>query len=88
VFDSHVHAAPDVLPRIGDDAAIGRAFDTSGFTGFVLKAHYESTVGRAHAVATATGLSVYGGIALNHIFRIDTRLRAKAGETVGFSRSV
>ena len=65
MFDSHVHAAPDVLPRIGDDAAIGRAFDTSGFTGFVLKAHYESTVGRAHAVATATGLSVYGGIALN-----------------------
>lgn len=65
MFDSHVHAAPDVLPRIADDAAIGRSFDTSGFTGFVLKAHYESTVGRAYAVAAATGLAVYGGIALN-----------------------
>ncbi len=65
MFDSHVHAAPDVLPRIADDASIGRAFVTSGFTGFVLKAHYESTVGRAHTVAAITGLAVYGGIALN-----------------------
>ncbi len=65
MFDSHVHAAPDVLPRIGDDAAIGHAYEVSGFSGFVLKAHYESTVGRAHAVAKATGLTVHGGIALN-----------------------
>lgn len=65
MFDSHVHAAPDVVPRIGDDAAIGDAYAASGFSGFVLKAHYESTVGRAHAVAQATGLTVYGGIALN-----------------------
>lgn len=65
MFDSHVHAAPDVCDRIGDDATIGRAYALADFSGFVLKAHYESTVGRAHAVAAATGKDVYGGIALN-----------------------
>lgn len=65
MFDCHVHAAPDVLPRIGDDLTLGAAFATTGFSGFVLKAHYESTVGRARAVAHATGLTVHGGIALN-----------------------
>jgi hypothetical protein len=65
VFDCHVHAAPDVLPRFGDDLTDGAQYAEAGFTGFVLKAHYESTVGRAHAVAAATGLTVHGGIALN-----------------------
>jgi hypothetical protein len=65
VFDSHVHAAPDVLDRIGDDIDVGRAFELADFSGFVLKAHYESTVGRAHAASKLTGQTVYGGIALN-----------------------
>lgn len=65
MFDSHVHAAPDVLDRIGDDLDVGRAFGLAGFSGFVLKAHYESTVGRAHSVSKVTGQTVYGGIALN-----------------------
>lgn len=65
MFDAHVHAAPDVLDRIGDDSDIARAFSDAGDDGFVLKAHYESTVGRAHAVVRATGLQVFGGIALN-----------------------
>lgn len=65
MFDSHVHAAPDVLDRIGDDLDIARAYGLADFSGFVLKAHYESTVGRAHSVARVTGQTVYGGIALN-----------------------
>lgn len=65
MFDSHVHAAPDIVDRIGDDAQIARAYELADFTGFVLKAHYESTVGRAHAVAALTGRAVFGGIALN-----------------------
>jgi hypothetical protein len=65
VFDSHVHAGPDVLDRIGDDAAIARAYALADFSGFVLKAHYESTVGRAHAASRSTGRTVYGGVALN-----------------------
>jgi hypothetical protein len=65
MFDSHVHAGPDVLDRIGDDLDVGRAYDLADFDGFVLKAHYESTVGRAHTVSRLTGRPVYGGIALN-----------------------
>jgi len=65
VFDSHVHAAPDVLERSGDDAAVGRSYALADFDGFVLKAHYESTVGRAHALSAATGRTVLGGLALN-----------------------
>lgn len=65
MFDSHVHAAPDVLGRIGDDADIATAFALADFSGFVLKAHYESTVGRAHAASRQTGQTIYGGIALN-----------------------
>jgi len=65
VFDSHVHAGPDIVERIGDDTAVARAFELADFTGFVLKAHYESTVGRAQAVSRLTGREVYGGIALN-----------------------
>ncbi len=65
MFDSHVHAAPDVLDRIGDDIQVARAYELAGYSGFVLKAHYESTAGRAHGVAELTGRTVYGGVALN-----------------------
>lgn len=66
MFDLHVHAAPDVWPRKADDAATAAAYAAAGYSGFVLKGHYESTVGRAAAlVAHRPGLTVYGGIALN-----------------------
>ena len=65
MFDSHVHAAPDITDRIGDDTAICEQYLTDHFSGFVLKAHHESTVGRAAAAAAASGLDVVGGVALN-----------------------
>jgi len=65
VFDLHVHAAPDVLPRRADDHDVVAAYAGAGFTGCVLKAHYESTVGRAAAASRAHALRVYGGIVLN-----------------------
>jgi hypothetical protein len=65
VFDLHVHAAPDVTPRLDDDHDVAAAYALAGFSGCVLKAHYESTVGRAAAVSRAHPLRVYGGIALN-----------------------
>ena len=65
MFDLHVHAAPDVTPRIGDDTDIATAYAAAGFDGFVLKAHHESTVGRAAAAARASGLDIVGGLALN-----------------------
>jgi hypothetical protein len=65
MFDVHVHAAPDVLERIGYDDQIAASYAAAGYTGFVLKAHHESTVGRASALNRSSGLDVVGGIALN-----------------------
>ncbi|MDJ0357540.1 DUF6282 family protein [Paenarthrobacter sp. PH39-S1] len=65
MFDVHVHAAPDVVDRIGYDDEICSRYADAGFSGFVLKAHHESTVGRAAALARSSGLDVVGGVALN-----------------------
>ncbi|MFT4009732.1 MAG: DUF6282 family protein [Nocardioidaceae bacterium] len=65
-FDGHVHAAPDVIARRADDMDLALHYRDSGARGFVLKAHYESTVGRANAARRASGLTVVGGVALNH----------------------
>ncbi len=64
-IDLHVHSAPCVLPRKGSDLEIARHYADAGYAGFALKAHCESTVGRAAAVAEATGLEVWGGVVLN-----------------------
>ncbi|TDD81496.1 hypothetical protein E1202_28975 [Saccharopolyspora karakumensis] len=65
MFDVHVHAAPDVTPRLADDREVVAAYAAAGFTGCVLKGHYESTVGRAAAAGRGQSIRVYGGIALN-----------------------
>ncbi len=65
MFDLHVHAAPDVTERSGDDVQIVRQYQEAGFTGCVLKAHYDGTAGRARAAGHGLGLRVYGGQALN-----------------------
>lgn len=65
MFDVHVHAGPDVIDRIGYDDEICTQYAAAGFSGFVLKAHHESTVGRASALARSSGLDVVGGVALN-----------------------
>ncbi|RVW06784.1 DUF6282 family protein [Rhodococcus spongiicola] len=66
MFDLHVHAAPDVWERSGDDAQILRWYADAGFSGCVLKGHYDGTAGRAQAANAGLGLKVYGGQALNH----------------------
>lgn len=71
VFDLHVHSAPDVWPRFADDDGTVAEYVAAGYTGCVLKGHYESTVGRAanaernQAAREGPRLAVYGGIALN-----------------------
>jgi hypothetical protein len=65
VFDVHVHAAPDVLERIGYDDEVAADYAAAGYQGFVLKAHHESTVGRASAARRSSGLEVVGGVVLN-----------------------
>lgn len=65
MFDSHVHAGPDIVERLGDDDELVDAYAASGCDGFVLKSHYESTVGRAHVASARLGMPVVGGVALN-----------------------
>ncbi len=59
--DLHVHAAPSLLPRHGDDAETVAAERRVGFDVVVLKSHEGSTVERA-AIA---GDGVHGGVVLN-----------------------
>ncbi len=65
VFDLHVHASPDVSPRLADDVQIVRWYAEAGFSGCVLKGHYDATVGRAAAAGAGLGLRIYGGQVLN-----------------------
>ena len=65
-FDTHVHIAPDVVPRKIDDISLARRFEQLGMAGFVLKSHYTSTAERASVVREAVpGVEVLGAISLN-----------------------
>ncbi|MDN5854894.1 MAG: DUF6282 family protein [Actinomycetia bacterium] len=65
-FDIHVHSGPAAeAERRLNDIELGRAYAAAGHVGCVLKGHFEPTVGRAAAVAEATGIEAYGGIVLN-----------------------
>ena len=59
--DLHVHAAPSLLPRHGDDRQTVAAERAQGFTTIVLKSHEGSTVERA----LLAGDGVFGGVVLN-----------------------
>jgi hypothetical protein len=61
MVDLHVHAAPSLLPRHGNDAQTVTAERAVGFGTVVLKSHEGSTVERAEIA----GEGVYGGVVLN-----------------------
>lgn len=65
MFDLHVHSAPCVLPRLGDDVETVGWYEDAGFTGCVLKGHTEPTAGRARAAAVGRRVAVHGAIVLN-----------------------
>lgn len=65
-YDTHVHVAPDVMPRLIDDVSLAKRFKEVGLRGFVLKSHYVPTAERAAVVRAAVpGVDVLGAIALN-----------------------
>jgi hypothetical protein len=65
-FDTHMHIAPDVVPRKVDDITLAQRFRELGIDGFVLKSHYTSTAERAAVVRAAVpGMQALGAIALN-----------------------
>ncbi len=65
-YDTHIHVAPDVVPRIVDDVTLAQRFATLGMDGFILKSHYTSTAERASVVRAAVpGVEALGAIVLN-----------------------
>jgi hypothetical protein len=65
-YDTHIHVAPDVVPRIVDDVTLARRFLDLGMDGFQLKSHYTSTAERASVVnAAVPGIDCLGAIVLN-----------------------
>jgi Family of unknown function (DUF6282) len=65
-YDTHMHVAPDVVPREIDDLSLARRFVELGMDGFVLKSHYTSTAERAAVVSAAVGrVRVLGALTLN-----------------------
>ncbi|MCL4534489.1 MAG: DUF6282 family protein [Bacteroidetes bacterium] len=65
-IDTHVHAAPDLVPRKMDDLGLARAAADAGMAGYVSKNHQAATAGQAALATQVTpGVRVYGSIALN-----------------------
>jgi hypothetical protein len=66
-FDTHIHSAPDVLPRKFDDLELAQRFKARRMAGFVLKSHYICTADRATLVnKVVPEIQAFGAIALNN----------------------
>jgi hypothetical protein len=61
IVDLHVHSAPSLLPRHGNDSDTARAARAAGVSTLVLKAHEGSTAERA----LLAGDGAVGGVVLN-----------------------
>ena len=63
--DLHIHAAPDILPRLLDDFGLARAARDAGMAAIVLKSHHMLTADRAQVAQTMfPEVRVFGGLAL------------------------
>jgi uncharacterized protein DUF6282 len=64
--DLHVHAGPDVRPRLLDDLEVARQAAEAGMAGVLLKSHVTLTADRAAiAQKVVVGIRVVGALALN-----------------------
>jgi hypothetical protein len=65
-IDLHIHAAPDVVPRLLDDLKLAGAARAAGMEAIVLKSHHMLTADRAQiATSCVPEVKVFGGLALN-----------------------
>lgn len=66
IVDTHVHTAPDVVPRLMTDSEFARAADEAGYRAVVLKSHHTVTAARATmAQQHAAQVQILGGAVLN-----------------------
>ena len=65
-IDTHVHSAPDTIPRRQDDFELARSAAEAGMRAIVLKSHHFSTAPRAElARRCVPDVDVIGGLVLN-----------------------
>jgi hypothetical protein len=65
-IDLHIHAAPDVVPRLLNDFELAAAARSTGLAAIVLKSHHMLTADRAQIAQRAfPEVKVFGGLALN-----------------------
>jgi hypothetical protein len=65
-IDLHIHAAPDIVPRLLDDLKLAEAARAAGMAAIVLKSHHMLTADRAQIAQTKfPELRIFGGLALN-----------------------
>jgi hypothetical protein len=85
-IDIHIHAAPDIFPRIMNDVDLAIAAKQEGMRAILLKSHVTMTAERAEIASQQTDFSVFGGIALNlpvgalNIHAVEAALRSGAKE--------
>lgn len=67
LVDTHVHSAPDVMPRELTDLELARQATDAGHRALVLKSHHSITATRATLVneALGGGTEILGGVVLN-----------------------
>jgi len=66
-IDLHIHAAPDIVPRLLDDLGLARAARDAGMAAIVVKSHHMLTADRAQIAQTVIPeLRIFGGLALNY----------------------
>lgn len=66
-YDLHIHSAPDIMPRKGNDLAFARRAAEAGMAGILIKSHFVSTADRASLVnEVVPGTRTYGALAINH----------------------
>ena len=66
VVDTHVHTAPDVVPRLLDDGQLARQADEAEYRAVVLKSHHTVTAARATMAEQQTSETrVFGGVVMN-----------------------
>ena len=66
-FDTHIHSAPDVLPRKFNDIELAERFKARHMGGFVLKSHYICTADRATLINQLfPEIQAFGAIAMNN----------------------
>lgn len=64
--DLHIHAAPDIVPRLMNDLELARSAAGAGMAAIVLKSHHMLTADRAQiAQRLFPEVRVFGGLALN-----------------------